>query len=513
MNGAEALIDAAVKGGVEVCFANPGTTEMPLVEAMDRSAGMRPVLGLYEGVCAGAADGYGRMAGKPALVVLHLGPGLAGAVGNLHNARRAGTPILAVVGEHSTWHRGYDPPLAMDIEALAGASSGWVRTVASPGDIRESFAEALGQSSRGQTATLVFPYDLQQGEAPAGPVPVFTRDAWPRDDALFSEGARMLRRGGKTLLLLGGGALGREGLLAAARIRAKTGCGLMAENFPARMERGAGMPDVPRVPYLPEMALEVLSGYQAVVFAGARRPVSFFGYRNVPPLFVEESRETVDLCPGGGNGAAVLENLAELLGAPAAPPAEGLAQPCTVAVPGGALTPDKVCLALASLQPEGAIVVDEAITTGLAYHAFSAGARPFTLLTLTGGSLGFGMPAATGAAVACPDRRVVSFQADGAGLYTIQALWTQARENLNVTTLVASNGRYDILRYELMRLGVFTPGPASSRLTELGGIDWVRVSEGLGVPASSVNTSEGLLRELERAFGEKGPRLVEMKMP
>jgi acetolactate synthase I/II/III large subunit len=249
-----------------------------------------------------------------------------------------------------------------------------------------------------------------------------------------------------------------------------------------------------------------------VILAGAGKPLTFFGYPNVPSLLAGESRETITLAGPGHAPDAALERLAEALGASAVTAPPDLAQPAAFAIPAGRLTPDRICAALAALQPEGAIVVDEGVTTGMAYHGVSAGARPFTLLTLTGGALGFGMPAAVGAALACPDRKVIAFQADGAGLYTLQALWTMARENLNVTAMVASNGRYDILRYELLRLGIIVPGAVATRLTELPGVDWVRVAEGLGVPASRADTAEGLVRELERALGVQGPRLIEMKI-
>jgi acetolactate synthase-1/2/3 large subunit len=512
MKGSQVLMDTALKHGVDVCFANPGTTEMPLVEAMDAVSGMRPVLSLFEGVCTGAADGYGRMKGRPAMVLLHLGPGLAGGLPNLHNARRARTPVFLVVGEHSTWHRQYDPPLAMDIEALAGTVSGWQKTVASPADIGPATAAAIGASLQGRISTLVVPYDCQYEEAPEGSETVTMAASEPVSESTAAEAAGLLSGGKKTLLLLGGRALGREGLLAAARIKARSGCDLMGEMFPARMERGAGLPDVPRVPYMPEMAFEMLSKYQAVVLAGARAPVSFFGYKNVRVQYLNEHQDVLTLAQEGSDAVPALEMLAQALGAPAAAPGDVLAQQVSFPVPEGKLTPDKICLALAASQPEGAIVVDEGITTSLVYHPLSSGARPFTLLTLTGGSLGQGMPAATGAAIACPERKVISFQADGAALYSLQALWTQAREGLDVTTLIASNGRYDILRYELMRLGILAPGPAAAALTELPAIDWVRVSEGLGVPASSAATAEELMNELGKAFAERGPRLIEMKI-
>jgi len=513
MKGSEALIDAAIKEGVEICFANPGTTEMPLVEAIDMVPGMRPVLGLFEGVCAGAADGYGRMTGRPAMVLLHLGPGLADATANLHNARRAHTPILVVAGEHSSWHRKYDPPLTMDIQALTGTISGWQKTVNFPGEIRGSTVDAISASLQGQISTIIIPFDLQYDEAPEGkiPSPLYTCTANPVEESVISEAARILSGGKKTLLLLGGKALQKEGLMAAARIKAKTGCDLMGEMFPARIDRGAGLPDVQRVPYMPEMALEAFSKYQSIVIAGTRIPVAFFGYKNLPPVFVNETHEIFTLAEDGRDVTMALGTLADALGASTSLE-EVLAQPRTFTLPVGKLTPDKICTVLAALQPENAILVDESITTGVMYHTVSSGVKPFTHLTLTGGALGFGLPAAVGAAIACPERRVISFQADGAALYTLQALWTQARENLNITTLVASNGRYDILRYELMRLGIPAAGPAASRFTELPDIDWVRLSEGFGVPAVSVSTAEALIKEFEWALKERGPRLIEMKL-
>ncbi|HPA84961.1 MAG TPA: acetolactate synthase large subunit [Deltaproteobacteria bacterium] len=510
MNGAELLIGTAAKNGVDVCFANPGTTEMPLVQAMDAMPEMRPVLGLFEGVCTGAADGFGRMAGRPAMVLLHLGPGLANGISNLHNARRARTPVFTVVGEHSTWHRPYDPPLAMNIEALAGTFSGWCRTTARAEEIPRDTADALAATLRGQISTLILPYDLQMedaGEERSAGQP-FRYD--PIDVGAVGKAARMLKNAKSPVIVLGGRALYREGLMEAARIRAGCGCDLIAEAFPARMERGAGLPDVPRIPYLPEMAVDALSRYDLLVFADAKMPVSFFGYRNVPGLLAAPGSEALTLAGENQDVLEALEILARELGAPSAPSEEYLARPSSFDLPTGPLNGEKICTVLAALQPEGAIVVEEAITNSLLYHPLTAGSLPFTLLTLTGGSLGQGSPCAVGAAIACPQRQVISYQADGAALYTLQALWTQAREGLNVITLICSNRSYDILKLELSRLGVFTPGPAAQRLTDLGTVDWVRVGEGMGVASVSVSTAEELAEELSRSLKEKGPRLIEM---
>lgn len=510
MKGAHVLVKTLVQLGVDVCFANPGTTEMPLVEAMDTIEGIRPVPCVFEGVCTGAADGFGRMAGRPAMALLHLGPGLANGIANLHNARRAHTPVLVVVGEHATWHRGYDPPLAMDIEALAGTFSGWQRTTAHAGDILRDVTEAVSLAGQGQVSTLILPYDLQLEETPEGRVDAGLPASVPVDAGMIEKAAAGLKKAKRPALVLGGRALRREGLLAAARIRAASGCDLLAETFPARMERGAGLPDVPRIQYLPEMAMDQLSRHDLLVFAGAGRPVSFFGYPNVPAELVDKGSEALILTEEGQDAGEVLEALAGELRAPSSAPGDCLARPSGMDLPTGPLSGDKICAVLAALQPEGCIVVEEAITNSLLYHPLTAGSRPFTLLTLTGGSLGQGMPCAAGAAIACPDRQVVSFQADGAALYTLQALWTQARERLNVITLICSNRSYDILRLELTRLGVFQPGPAALRLTDLSGVDWVRAGEGMGVPSVSVKTAEDLAREFSRALGEKGPRLIEM---
>src|SRR5512135_166615 len=157
MNGANLLVKTAIRMGIEVCFANAGTTEMPIVVALDSTPGIKASLGLFEGVCTGAADGYGRMLDKPAMTLLHLGPGLANGIANLHNARRARSPVLNVVGEHATWHRPTDPPLAMEIEGLAKTVSGWRRTTSSPAEIALDLASAVTATRVGQVATLIVP--------------------------------------------------------------------------------------------------------------------------------------------------------------------------------------------------------------------------------------------------------------------------------------------------------------------------------------------------------------------
>ncbi|HPI92856.1 MAG TPA: acetolactate synthase large subunit [Deltaproteobacteria bacterium] len=513
MNGAESIIRAARAGGVEVCFANPGTTELPLVAALDTVEGIRAVLCLFEGVCTGAADGYARMAGKPAMALLHLGPGLANGTANLHNARRAHTPIVTVVGDHPAWHRKLDPPLAMEIETMASAVSGWQRTCTTSGLLARDMADAIAAAREGQVATLVVPFDLQT-ELSGSPVQV-TREgeAGRTGHRAIDDVLAFLRGHARPALVLGGRALSRGALLAAARIRNACGCSLLAEAFPARMERGAGLPDLARIPYFPEAAMEMLKGYDAFVLAGAREPVAFFGYRDGPGSLLRDDQARMHLAGPGRDAARSLISLAEALGAPAVPSDELLAGPSRPGLPQGPLDGQKACAVLAALQPVNAVVVDESITNGVWYYPLTAGLPPFTLLTLTGGSLGQGPACAVGASMACPDRKVIDLQADGAGMYTVQALWTQAQEGLDITTLVFSNRSYDILKVELARHGVRVPGPVAARLTDLAGIDWVSLGRGMGVDSTEAGTCEVLARELERSFAEKGPHLIQMNLP
>lgn len=511
MNGAECIIKAAKDSGVEVCFANPGTTELPLVVALDTVGGIRPVLGLFEGVCTGAADGYARMLQKPAMVLLHLGPGLANGIANLHNARRAHSRIVTVVGEHSTWHREFDPPLAMDIESLAQTVSGWQRTCRSFDLLGQDMADAVEASKTGQIATLIVPFDLQTkkcGDSMAIPQKQEKRSI---DKNTVKSAAALLRGGKKAALVLGNNYIGRKELMVAARIKQAFGCDLIAENFPAHIERGAGLPDLSRIPYLPEMAIDMLSKYEVFVFIGAKEPVSFFGYEGIPANYLKEEQRKIHLSKHSQDLLEVLNVLADELDAPKILDPGILPSLKRPVIPTGALNSSTICSVIAALQPEGAIVVEEAITTGLMYYHITSGVPPFSLLTLTGGSLGQGAPCAVGAAIACPDRPVINFQADGAGMYTLQALWTEAKEGLNVTSLICSNRSYDILKFEYGRLGV-SPGKCASRLTDLAGIDWVNLGKGMGVPSVQVTTAEDLARELDRALNEQGPNLIQMVM-
>jgi len=517
VNGAESLIRTVAAAGVDVCFANPGTTEMHLVQAIDDAGGVRPVLGLFEGVCTAAADGYARIAGRPAMTLLHLGPGMANGIANLHNASRARTPLLSVVGEHATSHRGRGAPLETDIEALAGPFSKWVCTPASPAEVARDAAAAVAaaRSAPGGVATLIVPADCAWGDAAAGPAdPIEAAPPRVVSDATVEAGAGLLRAEADrpATLLLGASALSEAGLRAAGRIAAATGCRLMAETFPARVERGGGLPVAPRLPYFPEEATEALAQGSSALLAGAVEPIAFFGYPDLPSALVPPGMPVQTLADPGEDSVDALERLAGAVGAgpfePAAP--AQLAAPD----PGAPLTHLTIAQAIAAGQPEGAIVVDEGLTVSAFYVEASAEAPRHTYMALTGGAIGFGLPAAAGAAIAAPDRPVIALQADGSGMYTAQALWTYAREGLDVTALVCANRTYLILLEELRRAGVEQPDAGASELTSLGApaLDWVALAQGMGVPAQRAMTAGELAGAVERALAEPGPHVVEMVM-
>jgi acetolactate synthase-1/2/3 large subunit len=511
MNGADALLQTARAAGVEVCFANPGTTEMPLVAALDRVPGIRAVLGLFEGVCTGAADGYGRMTGRPALTLLHLGPGLGNGIANLHNARRARTPIVNLVGDHATWHLAADAPLTSDIVSLAGVVSGFVRTTKSAAELAADGAAALAAAAEppGRVATLIVPADCQWEAAP-GPVrPLPVAAPSPVQDAALAEARDALASGAPTLILLGGRALSEAGLRAAAALAAASGARIACDTFFARLERGAGIPAPERLPYFPEQATAYLGAFRHLILAGAEEPVAFFGYPGLPSRPAPPDLRIQELAAPGEDVEAALRELADALGrGTSAPPVAPRERPSPAI---GPLDVPALGRTLAALQPDRAIVVDESATSGLPYSLVAPAARSHTVLGLTGGAIGQGLPCAAGAALACPGRRVIAFQADGSGLYTLQALWTMAREQLDVTVLVCANRTYRILQLELARAGVAEPGPKARALTDLGrpDLDWVALAQGFGVPASRVETSDALADALGRAFATPGPGLVE----
>ncbi len=511
MNGAEALIETLKDCGVEVCFANPGTSEMQLVAAIDKQPEMRAVLGLFEGVVTGAADGYGRMAGKPAATLLHLGPGLGNGLANLHNAKRAHSPVINLVGDHAVDHLQYDAPLTSDVAGVAKPMSDWVRVSSSASDLALAGAEAFAESMRypGKVATVIAPADhaWTDGAQPAAKKNL--PETEKASDAEIEKAAAALDKGDKPVLYLGGPALREDTLVQAGRIAAATGARLVSETFSARVQRGAGRVNAERLPYFGEMAAEFIRESSQIVFVGALPPVSFFGYPGKPSWLSPDDAELIELAGPRTDALDCLTRLADALEAPDEP---AHIQAAGVPPVGkGALNPMNAGTVIANLMPENAIVVDESTTAGLTFYPMTQGAPRHDWLMLTGGSIGFGLPAALGAAIACPDRKVLALQADGSAMYTVQALWTMAREKLDVTTVILNNSSYAILNIELARVGVTDPGPKALSLLDLGNpvIEWVSISEGMGVPAVRVDTAEAFYDELQKALSEKGPRLIE----
>jgi acetolactate synthase I/II/III large subunit len=514
MNGAQALIRTLVTSGVDTCFANPGTSEMHFVAQLDAVPEMRAVLGLFEGVVTGAADGYGRMADRPAVTLLHLGPGLGNGTANLHNARRARTPLVNLVGDHATYHRHYDAPLTSDIESLARNFSAWFRSSAStaalPHDAAEAVAAAL--SSPGRVATLVLPADVSWdvGAVPVAPVAPLAPAEVPDD--VISLAAEALRSGGPAAILIGGRAVRERGLVAAHRAAAATGAKVLGETFPARVERGAGLPPLDRLSYLAEFATTQLEGLRQLVVVDCPAPVSFFAYPGKPSSLVPDDCQVHVLAGDGDDPVGALEALADAVGAALdAAPLAGASRP---GPPSGALTSEAVAAALGAVLPEGAIVSDEAQTTGIWAPGATAGGPRHDWLTLCGGAIGQGMPVATGAAVACPDRPVISLQADGSAMYTLQSLWTQAREGLDVTTIMCSNHAYAILQLELSRVGVAEAGPRAEGVLDISTppIDFTALARGMGVPATRPSDAAALMDDLRAALAEPGPHLIDVEI-
>ena len=515
MNGAESLVRTLVQGGVDVCFANPGTSEMHFVAALDRVDGMRCVLGLFEGVVTGAADGYARMVEKPAATLLHLGPGLANGLANLHNANKAATPIVNIIGDHATYHRAFDAPLTSDIETAARPFCRWVRTSPDARSIARDGAEAIAaaRTPPGQVAALILPADTAWNDGD-GIATVPTIPARQKvDGAAIAQAVRVLRLGEPTVIVLGGGpALRRNGLELAGRIAAKTGAKLMGETFNARMERGAGIVALDRIPYPVDQALAALAPFKHLILIGAKTPVAFFAYPNKPSLLARAGAEIHLVATREQDTVHALEWLADEIGARATPfvgAPHAAAKPAT-----GKIEPMALGQSIGAFLPDNAIVVDEGVSTGRGFFAPTRGIHPHDWLQNMGGSIGIGPPLATGAAVACPTRKVVNLEGDGSAMYTLQALWTQARENLDVTTVIFANRSYAILRFELAQVGAQNVGRKALDMLDLGrpNLDWVALARGMGVPAARVETMDEFNKSYAEGLATPGPYLIEAVM-
>lgn len=512
MNGAESLLTTLVSNNVEVCFTNPGTSEMHFVAALDEVDGMRCVLCLFEGVLSGAADAYARMAGKPASTLLHLGPGLGNSLANIHNAKKGGVPMVNIVGDHATYHLQYNAPLTSDIEGIAGPVSHWVKTSASSDEIAVDAAEAVRQAGFSQIATLVLPADVSWGENSRGAeAAVAVAAPAPVDPSLVQQAITMLQSGRNTMIMIGGRQMSHANGLALSQIGKASGARVVTETFPGRVSRGAGAGVVERLPYLAELAIDYMKDVQQLILLGADSPVSFFAYPDVPSCIPPADCEELVLAGADDDIDQALAAVIAGLGADAVAPDTYTFNPPDL--PSGALDAAAVGAALAQLIPENAIVVDEGITSGLACYPMTASSRPHDWLNLTGGSIGWGLPATVGAAIACPDRKVICLEGDGSAMYTIQSLWTMARENLDVAVVIFNNAKYSILELEFSRTGARggKPGPKASSTLDIGtpNMDFVALAAGMGVAGGRATTAEEFVEQLQRAIDTPGPYLVD----
>ncbi len=514
MNGAESLVQTLLNGGIDVCFSNPGTSEMHFVAALDSAPQMRCVLCLFEGVATGAADGYARMAGKPAATLLHLGPGLANGLANVHNAKKAGTPMVNVVGEHASYHIALDAPLTADIETTAQPYSHWIRTAISADTVAADGAAAIEAAWRppGQIATLILPGDTAWNTAIAG-VPATVAERQPPQlpaQENIDAARKALLSGERCLLLMSGSALSQSAQRNAARIAAKTNVDLLTATSNPRLERGAGCVSIARVPYPVDQAVERLKDYRYIILAAAKPPVGFFAYPDKPGRLWPEHCEFINLANIDEDAAGAIEWLCEAVDAAGEQPI--LVQTNTPPQPpAGALTGDSLATAVAALMPEGAIISDESVSLGRGFFSIINNTVPHSWLQIMGGAIGLGMPMATGAAVACPERRVISLQADGSAMYTVQALWTQAREQLDVTTVILANREYAILKHEMKNVGVGELGPKAQAMLELNHpeLNWVALAQGMGVPAKRVTTADEFVQAFAESIASEGPYLIE----
>ena len=513
MNGAESLVGTLLEGNVDVCFTNPGTSEMHFVAALDQYDKMRSILCLFEGCATGAADGYFRMKRTPASTLLHLGPGLANGLANLHNAKKASSGIVNIVGEHALDHIKLNAPLTSDIEGIARPVSHWVKTSKSSKDIAVDGAEAIEMANvnPGQISTLILPGDTAWNEGNAIQSINLKNKYSTVSSNLIDEALTALREAKNPLILVGGSALEEKNLIKLAKVADKIGCPMKTDWFNARLDKGAGRVNSVRIPYVVDKAVEVLKDFDSIIIIGARRPVAFFAYPNKPGVLTQESTKFIELASLSDDITSVINELSDKVGI-------SDNKPSTVSefkipdIPSGPINPTSLGMVLGALIPENAIVVDESVTTGREFFYQTAGSHPHTWLNNCGGSIGFGMPVAIGAAVACPDKKVISLEGDGSAMYTVQSLWTMARENLDIVVLIFANQSYKILQGELTNVGVDNPGKSALEMLSLKdpSLDWVSVSKGMGVDAVRVDNLEDLVKNFKHGLKDKGPFLIEV---
>jgi acetolactate synthase-1/2/3 large subunit len=362
----------------------------------------------------------------------------------------------------------------------------------------------------GQIATLILPADAAWLEADR-PAPALPKPpAAAISTEAIDQSAAALGSGRKTMMLIRGAALKERGLSAAGRVAAATGARIACDTFAPRCQRGVGRVEVERIPYFAEQIVEFMKGTEQLILIGASPPVSFFAYPNKPSWRTPEDCKIMYLAHANEDGTIALEALADAVKAPKQPLHVGI--PGKPDIPNGPLNPLTAGQVIAHYLPNDAIISDEGATAGGGVHRYAANIEPHDHLALTGGAIGQGIPVAAGAAIACPDRKVVCLHGDGGAMYTLQALWTQARESLDVTTVIFANRSYAILNIELARVGAGEPGPRAFSMLDLHNpeLDWVKLASGMGVEASRATSVEDFATQFASAMKHRGPRLIEV---
>lgn len=515
MNGADSLVKTMLENGVDTCFANPGTSEMHFVAALDSHPEMRCILCLFEGGTSGAADGYARMTGTVAATLLHLAPGFGNAFSNMHNARKAGSGILNIVGDHASYHLKYESPLRGDVEGVSSAVSHWTRTCESAQSVARDGAAAIAaaRSGGGRVATLVLPADTAWETAdaivPNPPVAALHRPS----EAQIAVAADVLRQPG-ACLMIARDALHGPLFKLAGRIAHKTGCRLLADTAVARIERGGGAVQIEQLVYHIDGKLGQMADVRHVVLCGQHRPVAFFAYPGKPSLPEPPECQMHPLCDPDMDIGWTLQALARVLSVDPDEPIHTIALDLPD-LPEGHVTLEKAGDAIAALMPENSIIVNESVTAGFALLGATRAARPHDLLVTTGGAIGQCLPCATGASVACPDRKVIALTGDGSAMYTLQSLWTMAREQLDVVIVVIANRGYQILHGELLAVGVDNVGRNARRMFDLVNpmLDWVALAQGHGVPGARATTMEEFNAAFAAGLDTPGPYLIELVLP
>jgi acetolactate synthase-1/2/3 large subunit len=516
LTGADALVHTLIGSGVTTCFANPGTSEMHFVAALDRIPGIKCVLGLHENVVTGMADGYFRVTGKPAATLLHCGPGLANGIANLHNARRAGAGIVNIVGDHAIAHVPFDSPLTADVMALAGSCSDWIAASASPRAIGPDAARAVQAAGAGygNVATLVLPADVSWSEGACIGAPLDKVAPTLPDPHQIERAVAAIRSGGRVVIVLGAPALVEDAQPLLAGLQA-AGVDLMVSPLAGRQPIGRGRLPLRPVPYSVPAAVAALAPYDHVVLINCPPPTAFFLYPGQPSRVTRPDAQIIGLARAAQDGLAALRALtANLDIGPGEIPAELPAPACRQ----GPVTPETLAALVCELMPEDAIIANESLTQGAQFPTHFPRMAPCDLIPMVGGAIGGGLPMATGAAIGAREigqgaRRVVSLQADGSAAYTLQSLWTQAREGLPCTTLLLNNRKYAILIDEYAKVGA-NPGPTAYDMLSLDRpeIDWAGIARSFGVTAFAVHDLDELREAFSTALRHDGPCLLDIHM-